>query len=411
YTKSTVFPGIHALPVVAGALLVIGSGPTSLLGRVLALSPIRYVGKISYGFYLWHWPIFIAMQSHMTNSRKGPYLVIALVGVLSALTYHFVEQPIRERRVFVSARKLLQGYFLFYAAAGIVVCVALFTQLNYLRSEIVFGELGKVLNRIHQERSNYLERIDVAFNGSSDSYDLAKYAGVPCSLDEGNSPSRLDTCLKGALGEHAYLLIGDSIGRDTLFALRKAFPSKRFAMLHQSSCIPVDTYDKVIGKVCFQGLSSILAPLLSERRIDGIILASRIFPEQGPAFSEGVANLENTGIPLLVITGTPALISEIDHYVSDTYRARRQIPMAVEAANFSMIREGQWQAVPRLREGAPRVPMVDVYQYRCSSECPLFLDQNILRPIIFDREHLTLDGIDWFSQKLANDKTVLQFLK
>jgi len=70
--------------------------PKGPVGRLLSLRPVRYVGQISYGLYLYHFPIFLAMtaKSHLT----GNVLLVAKFAVtfgVAALSAHFIEQPIR----------------------------------------------------------------------------------------------------------------------------------------------------------------------------------------------------------------------------------------------------------------------------------------------------------------------------
>ena len=54
---------------VAGVILAAVAAPRSLVPRVLSLAPVRYVGRISYGLYIWHWPIFIWLD----HARTGLY--------------------------------------------------------------------------------------------------------------------------------------------------------------------------------------------------------------------------------------------------------------------------------------------------------------------------------------------------
>ena len=59
---TTQFPGTAALLPVAGAGLLIAAGsarPRIGAGALLSLRPLRYIGKISYAWYLWHWPCLV----------------------------------------------------------------------------------------------------------------------------------------------------------------------------------------------------------------------------------------------------------------------------------------------------------------------------------------------------------------
>ena len=71
--------------------------PSSVVTRVLSLEPLRLVGLISYGLYLWHWPIFVFLSEARTGWSGFPLLVVRLMltFAMASLSYHFVEHPIR----------------------------------------------------------------------------------------------------------------------------------------------------------------------------------------------------------------------------------------------------------------------------------------------------------------------------
>jgi peptidoglycan/LPS O-acetylase OafA/YrhL len=74
--------------------------PHAAAARLLALSPLQGLGKISYGLYLWHFPLFLWLDESSTGVR-GPALLILRLGVtlaVSLISYCVVEQPIRQRR-------------------------------------------------------------------------------------------------------------------------------------------------------------------------------------------------------------------------------------------------------------------------------------------------------------------------
>jgi peptidoglycan/LPS O-acetylase OafA/YrhL len=71
------------------------------VARVLALPPLRGLGLISYGLYLWHWPVFVVLDPDRVGfggARLSLLRYSVALGV-SLLSYRFVEQPIRRGRV------------------------------------------------------------------------------------------------------------------------------------------------------------------------------------------------------------------------------------------------------------------------------------------------------------------------
>ena len=67
------------------------------LGRFLSVSPLRWVGRISYGLYLWHWPVYLTLTETRTG-LDGFWLLVVRVAVsvgLATLSFYAVERPIR----------------------------------------------------------------------------------------------------------------------------------------------------------------------------------------------------------------------------------------------------------------------------------------------------------------------------
>jgi hypothetical protein len=68
------------------------------IGQALGVAPLRWIGERSYGIYLWHWPIILLVAG--VNARPSPGVVVgeaAIVVAAAALSYRYVEQPIRTR--------------------------------------------------------------------------------------------------------------------------------------------------------------------------------------------------------------------------------------------------------------------------------------------------------------------------
>jgi peptidoglycan/LPS O-acetylase OafA/YrhL len=91
--KGDWFPAPAGLLPTVGAALLIGLGRESgFARRILSLGPVVYLGKISYSWYLWHWPVIVL--SHQAGF-EDPWALFAGGLALAIASYHLVEVPTR----------------------------------------------------------------------------------------------------------------------------------------------------------------------------------------------------------------------------------------------------------------------------------------------------------------------------
>jgi peptidoglycan/LPS O-acetylase OafA/YrhL len=69
--------------------------------RILSTPPLHFLGTISYGMYLWHWPIFVYLNGTRTGLSGATLDVvrIALTVGVSTASYYLVERPVRQARL------------------------------------------------------------------------------------------------------------------------------------------------------------------------------------------------------------------------------------------------------------------------------------------------------------------------
>lgn len=109
------FHGGAVILSLAVALLIAGlaASPASLISRGLSVRPMVYLGQISYGLYIWHWPWSVLLDVAHRDDFRMLRAPVALAGtvVCAVLSYHLVEQPIRRGAI----SKWLTGWRLFVA--------------------------------------------------------------------------------------------------------------------------------------------------------------------------------------------------------------------------------------------------------------------------------------------------------
>ncbi|HEY1830028.1 MAG TPA: acyltransferase family protein [Acidimicrobiales bacterium] len=110
YNDAFAYRGGFLLAALAtsGVLFSVVTVQRSILARALTWTPLRYVGRISYGMYLWHFPLFTYLDGARVHVTGYPlfFVRVAATLVIATASYYLVELPIRRGNLF--SRRSLQ---------------------------------------------------------------------------------------------------------------------------------------------------------------------------------------------------------------------------------------------------------------------------------------------------------------
>ncbi len=118
YGKNTNFPGLKAiLPVLGTALVIfiIDIFPNHPVQKILSLRPLVKIGVLSFGFYLWHWPILSLARLWQMGDSLSQISSISLILLslfIAWVSFVFYERPLRSGLVRFSNWKTLFLLFL-----------------------------------------------------------------------------------------------------------------------------------------------------------------------------------------------------------------------------------------------------------------------------------------------------------
>ncbi|GIU83669.1 MAG: hypothetical protein KatS3mg008_0444 [Acidimicrobiales bacterium] len=91
--------GLHVYAL-GSALVLVGCMTPGPLSRLLEARPLRALGRISYGVYVYHWPLMVALRARFPGIDPLPLFTTATVAslVLASLSWRVLERPILEGR-------------------------------------------------------------------------------------------------------------------------------------------------------------------------------------------------------------------------------------------------------------------------------------------------------------------------
>jgi peptidoglycan/LPS O-acetylase OafA/YrhL len=247
------FPGVAALPSVLGTALVIAA-PTSFINRrLLSLPPLAFVGRVSYSWYLWHWPLlaFLHILSGGSQPPAASLFAVAAAFPLAVLSYFFIEKPFR-RSMRPTAPLLLRYAVL--SAAMLAVCGGIWLSHGIPWRYPVLAEM---------EAAN------------------PSLASDPCLIeDDSEQPNATKSCYDASDPTPSVALWGDSHAAALAPGLRSAATAQgySFVQLTKTSCLPLTGVIRYIPRIpaqaarCLNFNRKVLALIEADRRVRVVIL-------------------------------------------------------------------------------------------------------------------------------------------
>jgi peptidoglycan/LPS O-acetylase OafA/YrhL len=241
------FPGPWAALPVAGAAAIIAAGEIShatgrrtFAGWLLASGPMRYVGRISYSWYLWHWPLIAfatAWQGQLSSTLL--LVVVALSWIPAALTHRLVETPFRRSRRLAATGPALAfggGCTAVGVALGAVGQAAIPTVTLASWSQ-ARGATVLASSTTQQGSASALRPLPTGAEG-----DKGRAHGDGCLVDQ-EDPELNTSCFYGdTSSETSVVLFGDSHALQYFPALDAVASERgwRLDVLTKSACSPAE---------------------------------------------------------------------------------------------------------------------------------------------------------------------------
>ncbi|MGN7356340.1 acyltransferase family protein [Paenibacillus sp. SAF-054] len=88
--------GLWILSMLAALIIASASHPASLVGKLLGMKPLRWLGVRTYSIYIWHYPVIILTSKTNTEPEIWRALLQSAACVfLASISYKYIEEPIR----------------------------------------------------------------------------------------------------------------------------------------------------------------------------------------------------------------------------------------------------------------------------------------------------------------------------
>jgi hypothetical protein len=134
--------GLGGLPLYAILTTVIIHATTraGLVTRLLSWPPLRWIGLISYGLYLYHWPVFLILDTERLGWPPVPLfaLQMTVTTAIAVASYHWLEMPVRRMQVLQTDRAAFGAAF---AGALVIAICAVVVTMNPPRSAVPYADV------------------------------------------------------------------------------------------------------------------------------------------------------------------------------------------------------------------------------------------------------------------------------
>ena len=129
YSSSIGYPGVAALAPVFGCFLLIAAPVQhrDILFNCLVSPPLRFIGKISYSLYLWHWPLLVFAKLEIPELSKAQALIISgFASLLATASTFLLEDSIRQHRFLKRDRSFAVAFGFSLIALGALASLTIY---------------------------------------------------------------------------------------------------------------------------------------------------------------------------------------------------------------------------------------------------------------------------------------------
>lgn len=368
------YPGAVALLPTVGAVMVVAGARSHRAnpGRWLAMAAPRYIGRISYSLYLWHWPLLILVPIALRTNELWVRVALAGLAILvAAVSTRVIEDPFRRGFLpFAPRRVVLVGI-----AASIALALALVPVAG-----------SRVLNPVD---ASILAARDEVHPSLSDG----------CHVDLPDDPA-LPGCVYGSTdGTASIALFGDSHAQQWLPAIEAAAQSHgwRVTLYSKNLCppYPLVAINRLLKRVvpgCAQWRASAEKEIVKNAPDVVIVSGSRGYsvvtddgvgewddPEVAwaDAMVGTLQRLAATGSRVALVSETPRFDAEPLNCLASGINCVTQRSRVVDTSYADL------EARVATEAGAH---LVDVTDWLCTSaDCPLSLEGE---PVYRDQTHV-----------------------
>jgi len=435
------FPGKSALIPTTGAFLLILGGLSRAPGiatRILKVSPLQQLGKISYSLYLWHWPILVIPQVAIGNHIHLIYRsLLALLSIAIAIvSERYIERPFR------SGKLALKNPTRTIAVALAVTCVVSATAFS-----ADYGMTGALRNRhgaeSAQEQREFIDAMVIPTAKKANVAPLraaTKDFPVPLALEPSLLDAKKDRPISYADGCHnqmnvkpvmhpciygvptsktTVVLFGDSHALAWFPALNEVAKENdwRLLSLTMSACSPADipAYNPQTASVmtnCPIWRKEAIARIVAEHPYlvlvagtsgfesysHGVVISGEArIPFYKSGMNRTIRELQQTSSHVILMSDTPA--QSQDPTVCLSQHPKSTLACATPA---SQAISSEWMAVEGEVASHNSIPIIRPQYWVCPTDpCPVVIGKILT---YLDTGHMTAT----FSQALAGKlKTAL----
>jgi len=408
YDDATAYPGWRAAVPVAGAVALLAARGAGV-GPLLGCRPMQTVGRLSYGWYLWHWPVLLigpaALGIAGTTGHK-----LALAGgalMLAAASYRWVESPLRHRAAlrYRARRGLGLGAALSAAVAGVVVLLMLLphavpvgARRTDLRAALAAAEdpaavlATAIAAAPHRLPANLTPKLTRAARDRPRVWADGCHADVPVTT----AP---EGCVYGdPAAATTVVLYGDSHAAHWFPALERLAAAHRWRLveLTKTSCSAVDVplYHETLKREyteCTAFHRSALARI--ERLRPSLVVVGSSFnyeparpaADRAAQWSAGwertFARLAGSGARVTAIADTPYMGGPVPECLA----TEKTVAGCTRSLRSSLRGPVQRRAFLAYA-GSPRTAVIDPIRWFCTDDCPPVIG-NLL--VYRDSNHMT----------------------